>query len=127
MGKVLIDTLATFRVEGKIVGRTTGPVVTQYEVAPGSGVKVGSIAALADDLALAMRAPSIRIVAPIPGKAAVGVEIPNPRARMVTLRELLDSPEWERNRGALPIALGPCPRYCNHLQSNETDRAQKTL
>ena len=106
LGKVLIDTLGTFGVEGKIVGRTTGPVVTQYEVAPGSGVKVGRIAALSDDLALAMRAPSIRIVAPIPGKAAVGVEIPNPRARMVTLRELLESPEWERNRGALPIALG---------------------
>ncbi|MEE8134491.1 MAG: DNA translocase FtsK [Gemmatimonadales bacterium] len=106
LGKVLIDTLATFQVEGKIVGRTTGPVVTRYEIAPGSGVKVGRIAALSDDLALAMRAPSIRIVAPIPGKAAVGVEIPNPRARMVTLRELLDSPEWERNRGELPIALG---------------------
>ena len=106
LGEVLIHTLATFRVEGKIVGRTTGPVVTQFEVAPAPGVKVGQIAALSDDLALAMRAQSIRIVAPIPGKAAVGVEIPNPRARMVTLRELLDSPEWERNRGALPIALG---------------------
>lgn len=106
LGEVLIRTLATFRVEGKIVGRTTGPVVTQFEVAPAPGVKVGRIAALADDLALAMRAQSIRIVAPIPGKAAVGVEVPNPHARIVTLRELLETPEWERSRAVLPIALG---------------------
>jgi S-DNA-T family DNA segregation ATPase FtsK/SpoIIIE len=106
LGHVLIATLATFRVEGTIVGRTTGPVVTQFEVAPGSGVKVGRIAALADDLALAMRAQSIRIVAPIPGKAAVGVEVPNPTPRMVRIRELLEAPEWDRGRGALPIALG---------------------
>jgi S-DNA-T family DNA segregation ATPase FtsK/SpoIIIE len=106
LGQVLIDTLGTFRVEGRIVGRTTGPVVTQFEVAPAPGVKVGRIAALADDLALAMRAQSIRIVAPIPGKAAVGVEVPNPTARMVTLRELIDSQEWDRSRGMLPVALG---------------------
>jgi S-DNA-T family DNA segregation ATPase FtsK/SpoIIIE len=106
LGQVLIDTLATFRVEAKIVGRTTGPVVTQFEVAPAPGVKVGRIAALADDLALAMRAQSIRIVAPIPGKAAVGVEVPNPTARIVTLRELLETPEWERARSPLPVALG---------------------
>ena len=106
LGQVLIETLATFRVDGRIVGRTTGPVVTQFEVAPAPGVKVGRIAALADDLALAMRAQSIRIVAPIPGKAAVGVEVPNPTARMVTLRELIESAEWDRTRGTLPIALG---------------------
>ena len=106
LGEVLIHTLRTFRVEGQIVGRTTGPVVTQYEVAPAPGVKVGRIAALADDLALAMRAASIRILAPIPGKAAVGVEVPNPTAQMVGLREMLEAPEWERARAALPIALG---------------------
>jgi S-DNA-T family DNA segregation ATPase FtsK/SpoIIIE len=106
LGEVLIATLATFRVEGRIVGRTTGPVVTQFEVAPGAGVKVGRIAALADDLALAMRAQSIRIVAPIPGKAAVGVEVPNPTPRIVTIRELIESPEWDRVRGTLPMALG---------------------
>ncbi|HZI21862.1 MAG TPA: DNA translocase FtsK, partial [Gemmatimonadales bacterium] len=87
MGQKLIETLQTFRVEGAIAGRTVGPVVTQYEVAPGPGVKVGRIAALADDLALAMRAPSLRIVAPIPGKAAVGIEVPNPMPRMVHVRE----------------------------------------
>jgi S-DNA-T family DNA segregation ATPase FtsK/SpoIIIE len=105
-GHVLIDTLATFRVEGKIVGRTTGPVVTQFEVAPAPGVKVGRIAALADDLALAMRAQSIRIVAPIPGRGAVGVEVPNPKPRIVTLRELLETAEWDHARGTLPVALG---------------------
>jgi S-DNA-T family DNA segregation ATPase FtsK/SpoIIIE len=105
-GQVLIDTLRTFKVEGKIIGRTTGPVVTQYEVAPAPGVKVGRIAALADDLALAMRAQSVRIVAPIPGRGAVGVEVPNPSARIVTLRELLETPDWNRARGILPVALG---------------------
>jgi S-DNA-T family DNA segregation ATPase FtsK/SpoIIIE len=105
LGQSLLDTLRTFKVEARIAGRTTGPVVTQFEVVPGSGVKAGRIVALADDLAMAMRAPSIR-VAPIPGKGAVGVEVPNPTARMVTIRELFESPEWSHGRGALPIALG---------------------
>jgi DNA segregation ATPase FtsK/SpoIIIE, S-DNA-T family len=107
LGQSLLETLRTFKVEGQISGRTTGPVVTQFEVVPGAGVKAGRIVALADDLAMSMRAPSIR-VAPIPGKGAVGVEVPNPTARMVTLREMLESADWERARGraALPIALG---------------------
>jgi len=105
LGQVLVETLRTFKVEGSIAGRTTGPVVTQFEVVPAPGVKVGRIAALADDMAITMRAQSIR-VAPIPGKGAVGVEIPNPTARMVSLRELLESGEWEHTRGTLPIALG---------------------
>ena len=106
MGHKLIETLQTFRVEGSIAGRTVGPVVTQYEVAPGPGVKVGRIAALADDLALAMRAPSLRIVAPIPGKAAVGIEVPNPMPRMVHVRELIEGADYQRSGRALPIALG---------------------
>jgi DNA segregation ATPase FtsK/SpoIIIE, S-DNA-T family len=106
MGRKLIETLQTFRVEGSIAGRTVGPVVTQYEVAPGPGVKVGRIAALADDLALAMRAPSLRIVAPIPGKAAVGIEVPNPTPRMVHVRELIEGGEYARGTRALPIGLG---------------------
>src|SRR3989441_2545620 len=106
MGHKLIETLQTFRVEGSIAGRTVGPVVTQYEVAPGPGVKVGRIAALADDLALAMRAPSLRIVAPIPGKAAVGIEVPNPMPRMVHVRELIEGADYQRSTRALPIALG---------------------
>jgi len=105
---VLIDTLRQFKVEGAIGGRTTGPVVTQFEVVPAAGVKVGRIAALADDLALTMRAQSIRIVAPIPGKGAVGVEVPNPTPRLVGFRELLEAPEWQKavQRLLLPVALG---------------------
>ena len=106
LADVLIDTLMTFRVVGHVVGRTTGPVVTQYEVAPAPGVKVGRFTALADDLALALKAQSIRIVAPIPGKAAVGIEIPNPQPRIVRVRELLEAPEWDRSRSVLPITLG---------------------
>src|SRR5205807_9693341 len=106
MGRKLIETLQTFRVEGSIAGRTVGPVVTQYEVAPGPGVKVGRIAALADDLALAMRAPSLRIVAPIPGKAAVGIEVPNPMPRMVHVRELIEGEEFHSGTRVLPISLG---------------------
>jgi S-DNA-T family DNA segregation ATPase FtsK/SpoIIIE len=105
LGEVLIDTLKTFKVEGRIAGRTTGPVVTQFEVVPAPGVKVGRIAALADDMAVTMRAQSIR-VAPIPGKGAVGVEIPNPTARMVTLRELIETDDWDHSKAVLPLALG---------------------
>ena len=106
MGAKLMDALRTFRVDGELVGRTTGPVVTQYEIAPAAGVKVRQFANLANDLALAMRAPSIRVVAPIPGKGAVGVEVPNPTPEMVTFRELIESRDFQSARAALPIALG---------------------
>lgn len=105
-GEKLMSTLRTFKVDGELVGRTTGPTVTQFEIEPAPGVKVRQIAALADDLALAMRAPSIRIVAPIPGRGAVGVEVPNPTPEMVVLREVLESAEFRQMRAALPIALG---------------------
>jgi S-DNA-T family DNA segregation ATPase FtsK/SpoIIIE len=106
MGAKLMDALRTFRVEGELVGRTTGPVVTQYEIEPAPGVKVRQFANLANDLALAMRAPSIRVVAPIPGRGAVGVEVPNPTAEMVFFRELIESRDFQGARAALPIALG---------------------
>lgn len=105
LGVLLLETLRTFKVDGEIAGRTSGPVVTQFEVVPAAGVKVNRIMGLSDDLAIKMRAPSIR-VAPIPGKGAVGVEVPNPTPRMVSLRELLDTPEWQRTRATLPLALG---------------------
>jgi S-DNA-T family DNA segregation ATPase FtsK/SpoIIIE len=105
-GEKLMATLRTFKVDGELVGRTTGPTVTQFEIEPAPGVKVRQIAALADDLALAMRAPSIRIVAPIPGRGAVGVEVPNPTPEMVVLREVVESAEFRQLRAALPIALG---------------------
>jgi S-DNA-T family DNA segregation ATPase FtsK/SpoIIIE len=102
----LIQTLRTFKVESQIAGRTTGPVVTQYEVVPAPGVKVNRIAALDADLALALRAPSIRIVAPIPGKGAVGVDVPNPEPEVVFLRRILETATFQKARGALPLALG---------------------
>ena len=105
MGQRLIQTLETFRVGGRIADRTVGPVVTRFEIEPGPGVKVGRISGLADDLALAMKAQSLRILAPIPGKAAVGIEVPNPHPRMVVLRELLATPEFRAER-VLPVALG---------------------
>ena len=106
MGLKLMEALKTFRVEGDLVGRTTGPVVTQFEIAPAAGVKVRQFASLANDLALAMRAQSIRVVAPIPGKGAVGVEVPNPSPEIVPFRELIESREFREMRAALPIILG---------------------
>src|SRR5262249_10342890 len=108
MGYKLMTALRTFRVEGELVGRTTGPVVTRYEIEPAPGVKVRQIANLSNDLALAMRAASIRIVAPIPGRGAVGVEVPNPTSEMVALRDLIETREFIGGgvRAALPIALG---------------------
>ena len=107
MGQRLVQTLETFHVGGRIADRTVGPVVTQYEVEPGPGIKVGRIASLADDLALAMKARSLRIVAPIPGKAAVGIEVPNPTPRMVTIRELRrQCRSSARTAVSLPVALG---------------------
>jgi DNA segregation ATPase FtsK/SpoIIIE, S-DNA-T family len=106
LGQVLVEALRTFKVETQIGGRTTGPVVTQFEVIPAPGVKVNRIAALDADLALALRAPSIRIVAPIPGKGAVGVEVPNPEPEVVYLRRILETATFQRARGTLPLALG---------------------
>ncbi|HUX32931.1 MAG TPA: DNA translocase FtsK 4TM domain-containing protein [Gemmatimonadaceae bacterium] len=106
MGMKLIDALHTFKVDGQLVGRTTGPVVTQFEIEPAPGVKVRQFANLANDLALAMRAQSIRIVAPIPGRGAVGVEVPNPHSEIVAFRELIEAREFQNARAALPIALG---------------------
>jgi len=106
LGEVLIEKLRTFQVESSLSGRTTGPVVTQFEVIPAPGVKVNRIANLEADLALAMKARSIRIVAPIPGKGAVGVEIPNPRPEPVSLREILEAPAFQQSRAELPLALG---------------------
>jgi DNA segregation ATPase FtsK/SpoIIIE, S-DNA-T family len=106
LGAKLIATLRTFKVEATLGEHTTGPVVTQFEVLPAEGVKVRQIANLSSDLALAMRAQSIRIVAPIPGRGAVGVEVPNPTAEIVAIRELIESDTFTKARAALPIILG---------------------
>jgi S-DNA-T family DNA segregation ATPase FtsK/SpoIIIE len=106
MGAKLIESLKTFKVEGTLTGRTSGPTVTQFEIEPGPGVKVRQFANLANDLALAMRAPSIRVVAPIPGKGAVGIEVPNPTPEMVAFRDMLESRDYQTRPMALPIGLG---------------------
>ena len=106
LGEVLVEKLRTFSVQSEVGGRTTGPMVTQFEVVPAPGIKVNRIANLDADLALAMKAQSIRIVAPIPGKGAIGVEIPNPEPQMVYLREILEAKEYQKARGQLPLALG---------------------
>jgi len=101
----LEETLAEFKVEGDVAGRTTGPVVTQYGVRLRPGVKMNRLVNLADDLALKMSARSIR-VARIPGRDMVGVEVPNPKSRVVVLRELLEDEQWTAEERLLPVALG---------------------
>jgi S-DNA-T family DNA segregation ATPase FtsK/SpoIIIE len=98
-------TLSEFKVEGDVAGRTTGPVVTQYGVRLRPGVKMNRLVALADDLALKMSARSIR-VARIPGRDMVGVEVPNPKSRVVMLRELLEDEAWAAEDRVLPVTLG---------------------
>ncbi len=106
LGRILVEKLGTFNVQCALGGRTTGPMVTQFEVIPAAGVKVNRIANLDADLALAMKASSVRIVAPIPGKGAVGVEIPNPQPEIVNLREILETLAFQNAKGELPLALG---------------------
>ncbi|MFZ1684313.1 MAG: DNA translocase FtsK [Candidatus Zixiibacteriota bacterium] len=105
--KMLKDTLEIFGVtiEGNI-DRYPGPIITRYEFKPGVGIKVNQIVNLSDDLALALKARQIRIIAPIPGKAAVGIEIPNRLPQKVFLREILESDEFKDPRIRLPLAFG---------------------
>ncbi|HEU4569046.1 MAG TPA: DNA translocase FtsK [Gemmatimonadales bacterium] len=101
----LQETLATFGVQARVEDFTSGPVVTQFYVRLEAGVKMNRLVALADDLALAMKARSIR-VARVPGSDVVGIEVPNPRSEFVRLREILESEAWEGEERVLPIALG---------------------
>ncbi len=102
---LLEETLRSFGVEGEVKDVRPGPVVTTFEYQPGPGIRVNQIVQRSDDLALAMRARSIRMEAPIPGKAAVGIEIPNPTARMVRLREVLELTRHQK-REPLSVVLG---------------------
>jgi S-DNA-T family DNA segregation ATPase FtsK/SpoIIIE len=104
--RVIEETLASFKVEARVVGVNTGPAVTQFELQPAVGVKVSKITTLEKDLALALAAQSIRIEAPIPGKNVVGIEIPNSAISTVSLREVMDSEEFEQSRGRLKLPLG---------------------
>ncbi|MCM3713254.1 FtsK/SpoIIIE family DNA translocase [Halalkalibacter oceani] len=102
----LEQTLESFGVKARVSKVHLGPAVTKYEVNPSIGVKVSKIVNLADDLALALAAKDIRIEAPIPGKSAIGIEVPNQEVAIVTLREVLDSPESQRESNVLAVGLG---------------------
>jgi S-DNA-T family DNA segregation ATPase FtsK/SpoIIIE len=104
--RLLEKKLADFGVEGKVTEVKPGPVITMYELEPAPGVKINKISNLSDDLALALKAPSVRIVAPIPGKAAIGIEIPNPERDAVALRDAIDNDAFAQAKHRLPIALG---------------------
>jgi S-DNA-T family DNA segregation ATPase FtsK/SpoIIIE len=104
--RLLEKKLRDFGVDGEVVEICPGPVVTMYEFAPGPGVKVSRIASLSDDLSMALQALSIRIVAPIPGKGVVGIELPNREREMVSLREIFGTEEFHRGKMRLPLALG---------------------
>ncbi|MDZ7330426.1 MAG: DNA translocase FtsK [candidate division KSB1 bacterium] len=104
--KTLEEKLADFGIQGKVVEINPGPVITRFELEPGLGVKINRFTSLADDLALVMRAKRIRVVAPIPGKAAIGVEIPNRKPSTVYIKSVIDSPQFRSAESPLTMALG---------------------
>lgn len=105
-GQMLVDTLKSFGVQTKIVDISRGPAVTRYELQPAAGVKISKITNLSDDIALNLAASGVRIEAPIPGKAAVGIEVPNKHVNIVKMRELIESREFISAKSKLTVALG---------------------
>lgn len=106
MGQKLIDTLRSFGVEAKINEITRGPAITRFELTPAAGVKVNKIVNLSNDIALNLAAVSVRVIAPIPGKAAVGIEIPNEKIATVRLRDVIDTDEFRNFKSRTAFALG---------------------
>jgi DNA segregation ATPase FtsK/SpoIIIE, S-DNA-T family len=104
--RLLEQTLGNFGVSARVTDIHPGPVITRYDLEPAPGVKISSIVALSDDIALAMRATRVRVLAPIPGKGAVGVEIPNSDSATVVLKEILSHPSFQNARSPLTFALG---------------------
>jgi S-DNA-T family DNA segregation ATPase FtsK/SpoIIIE len=104
--KLLEESLAQFGVSAKVIRVNPGPVITRYDLEPAAGVKISRIESLADDLALALRARGLRILAPIPGEAAVGIEIANPKPATVTFREIAESDAFQASTSKLSMALG---------------------
>lgn len=104
--QLMKNTLAQFDIEVAIGDITKGPTITRYELHPAPGVKLEKITALANNIAAALKAERIHILAPIPGKSSVGVEVPNTVKSIVLIRELLESEEWQKTKAAIPIALG---------------------
>ena len=105
-GTALVHALAAHGVETRLVGRTVGPSVTRYELELGTGVKVARVTSLSKDIAYAMASPDVRILAPIPGKSAIGVEVPNRHRQLVALGDILASPEAAKAHHPLEVALG---------------------
>ncbi|MFC1546255.1 DNA translocase FtsK 4TM domain-containing protein [bacterium] len=103
---VLENTLKNFAVDARVSNIHPGPVITRYELELAPGVKVNTITSLSNDISLAMKAASVRILAPIPGKSAVGIEIPNPKAASVTFREIVEAQSFAESKYKLPVALG---------------------
>jgi S-DNA-T family DNA segregation ATPase FtsK/SpoIIIE len=104
--RILEAKLADFGIVGKVVEVRPGPVITTFDIEPAPGIKVNRIVSLADDLAMALRVPGVRILAPVPGKAVVGIEVANPRREDVLLRELIESEEFIQSSSNLVVALG---------------------
>ena len=103
---ILERKLADFGVEGRVVQVLPGPVITLYEFEPGPGIKVSRILSLTDDLALAMRAPSVRILTPVPGKSVVGIELPNPKRETVSFKEIICSDSFQEMDSKVALAVG---------------------
>lgn len=106
LAELLVKTLDAYKIKGRVDEIHPGPVVTMYEFEPESGTKVSKIRGLADDLAMALAVEKVRIVAPIPGKARVGFELPNTNRQTVSLREILELRDWTEHKGHLPVAFG---------------------
>lgn len=104
--ELLEKTLNDFNIEAKIIEINPGPTITRYDLQPAPGVKIQSIVNLSDDIALAMQASSVRVLAPVPDKAAVGIEIPNPKISIVALKEIIASEEFKKSDSKLTFALG---------------------
>lgn len=105
-GLLLEETLQTFGIDARVVEVVRGPTITRFELEPAAGIKVARFMALADDIALALKAHRVRIEAPIPGKGRVGIEVPNQERDQVLLRELLESPDFRKGKGILKLGLG---------------------
>ena len=106
VGKLLVETLKNFGIEAKLLEHSVGPVVTRYELQPAPGVRVSKITALANDIALALAATRVRIEAPIPNKAAVGIEVPNKKAASVYLKEIVNSDIFMNMKSPVAMAMG---------------------
>ncbi len=104
--RILLNTLQSFGITGEVTEVHPGPVITMYEFVPGPGIKIARIVTLAHDLAMVLKSTSVRIVAPIPGKSSVGIEVPNPIRETVALREILSSEVYTHSRSKLTLALG---------------------